>query len=209
MGGDAAHRVHRDGAADHFVLSAAGPICPFDVEDDFLVEGGLGQFGGDTADMVRRYTGSQRSGFRAVIGVHVSVGHQLEGGDGGAAVIQRYFADHFRRDAGEACVGNLAGVVVPAQRLAVRPAGEQPVIRRPRVPYHQPWRVGVTHQVIEIDLVGVQQFVDQRHDERAVGAGFDTDPFVGDGGIARLHRVDGHELRAALLQCRQPHLDGV
>ena len=52
MGGNTAHRMHRDGAADHLVLLAPGPVGPFDVEHDFLFERGFGQFGGDAADMV-------------------------------------------------------------------------------------------------------------------------------------------------------------
>ena len=45
-----------------------------------------------------------------------------------------------------------------------------------------------------------QQLVDQRRHEQAVGAGLDADPFVGDGVVAGAHRVDRHDLDAALLQ---------
>ena len=209
MGGDAAHGVHRDRPADHLVLLAPGPVGPFDVEHDFLVERGLGQFGGDAPDVVCGHAGAQCRGFRAVIGIHVTVGHDLERGHGGAAVFQRVFADHGRRDPGEAGIGDLPGVLVPAQRFAVGAAGEQAVIGRTRVADHQPRRVGVAHQVVEIDLVGVQQFVDQRQHERAVAARTHPDPFVGNGGIAGLDRVDRHEFRAARLQRRQAHLDRV
>ena len=209
MGRDATHRVHRDGAADHLVLLAPGPVGPFDVEHDFLVERGLGQFGGDAPDMVGGDAGPQSRHLGTVSRIHIAVGHDLERRHGFAPVDQGKLADHRRGDARQSCIGDLAGILVPAQRLAVGPAGEQSVIGGAGIADHQPRRIGVAHQIVEIDLVGMEQFVDQRHDERAVAARLYPDPFVGDCRIAGLDRIDRHEFRAARLELRQAHLDRV
>ena len=74
---------------------------------------------------------------------------------------------------------------------------------------HQPAGIGVAHQVVDIDFTGTQQFMDQRHDEQAVGARPDSDPFVGDCRIAGAHRVDADELGAARLQFADAGLDRV
>ena len=54
-----------------------------------------------------------------------------------------------------------------------------------------------------------QQLVHQGQHEQAVGARAKADPFVGDGGVARLHRVHRDELRAAGLQFGDAELDRV
>ena len=71
---------------------------------------------------------------------------------------------------------------------ALRVAGEEPVIGAARILDHQPGRVGVAQQIFAIDLLAVQQFVDQRADEQAIGAGADADPFIGNRRIAGADR---------------------
>ena len=44
----------------------------------------------------------------------------------------------------------------------------------------------------------LQQLVDQREREQAVGARADADPLVGDRAVAGAHRVDRDDLGAAL-----------
>jgi hypothetical protein len=54
---------------------------------------------------------------------------------------------------------------------------------------HQPGRVGVADQVVEIDLAGAESsWISAR--QQPVGAGRDADPFVGNGVVARADRVD-------------------
>ena len=88
----------------------------------------------------------------------------------------------------------------PAQRVAIGVAGEQAVVRAARVVDHQPVRVRVAHQVVEVDAVGPEQFMHQGEGEQAVGAGTDADPFVGDRAVAGAHRVDRDDLGATRLQ---------
>src|SRR5579875_1090377 len=71
-----------------------------------------------------------------------------------------------------------------AQRPAVRIPRDQPVVGRAGIADHQMVRVGVTNQVIEIDSVVAQQFLDQRAGQQPVGAGIHRHPFVRDRGIA-------------------------
>ena len=51
-------------------------------------------------------------------------------------------------------------------------------------------RVGVSAEIIEIDLAGTQQFMDERADEQAVGAGPNADPLIGDRRIAGADGID-------------------
>ena len=88
------------------------------------------------------------------------------------------------------------GLLVEGERLAVGVAREQPVVGGTGIVDHQPRRVGVAHEIVEVDLLRLQQLVDQRADEQAVGAGPDADPLVGDGAIAGAHRIDGDDLDA-------------
>ena len=89
MGGDAAHRVHRDGAADDLVVFAPRPIDPFDVEFDGLLEGRFGEFGGDAADLVGADAASRGDRLRAVALVHAALRHELEDGNRLAPVGKR------------------------------------------------------------------------------------------------------------------------
>ena len=99
--------------------------------------------------------------------------------------------------------------LVVHQRVAGRVAREQAVVVLAGIADHQPGRVGVAHQVVDIDLLGRQQLVHQRTGEQPVGAGPDADPFVGNGVVAGAHGVDRHHLDAALLELAERDLDRV
>ena len=73
----------------------------------------------------------------------------------------------------------------------------------------QPGRVGVAHQVVDVDLPRLEQFVDDCEDQQAVGAGADADPVVGDRRIAGAHRIDRNEARAILLELGDADLERV
>ena len=128
MGGDAAHRVHRDGAADDLVVFAPGPIGPFDVEFDGLLEGGFGEFGGDASDLIGADAACRRDRLRAVARVHVARRHELEDRNRLAPVGQREFADHRGRDVHASRFDQGLFARVPGERFAVRVAREQAVI---------------------------------------------------------------------------------
>ena len=69
--------------------------------------------------------------------------------------------------------------------------------------------IGVAHEILEIDAVGLQQFVDQGTGEQAVGARIDRHPFVGDRTVAGAHRIDRDDLRAARLELAEAELDRI
>ena len=149
---------------------------------------------------------------RRVALVEIARRHQLEHRTRLAPIAERDLADQARRDVRRQRVVNGAGLV-GAQRVAAVVAHEQAVARGPRRIHHQPGRVGVAHQEIEVDAVGLQQLMHDRQHEQAIGAGRDADPFVGDRGIAGAHRIDRDELGAvvggAVLQLAQADLDRV
>ena len=162
VGRDAAHGVHADGPADHLVVAPAGPIRPGDVERDLLFEGGVRQLGGDAA---HRGGGDAGLLLGALGGVGVgqeALGEQLEYRNCLAAVGQPESAGERGRQITEQAAGELAGGLVVHQRSAGRIAGEQAIVGRARGANDQPGRVGVANQVVEIDLLGVEQLVDER-----------------------------------------------
>ena len=93
-------------------------------------------------------------------------------------------------DVGQQGVDGSLGFSIPRQGIAVTIAREEAVIGRARVLDYQPGRVGVAYQVFQIDLARMEQFMDERKDKQAIGAGAETDPFIGDGGITAADRVD-------------------
>ena len=60
-----------------------------------------------------------------------------------------------------------------------------------------------------VHLLRAHQLVQQRHQQRAVGAGADRDPFVGDRGVAGAHRVDRDEAAAGTLEAGDRGLERV
>ena len=63
------------------------------------------------------------------------------------------------------------GPAVEHQRLAARVAQEQAVLRAVGVLVHQHRRVGEPGEIVEVDLSGLQQAMDERQDQQPVGAG--------------------------------------
>ena len=181
---DAAHRVHRDRAADHLGVLAAVRVGPRDRQRDGMVERGFGQFARDPADGVGGDPAAFADRVGRVLRVEVAFGDEVERRHRGAAIGQRDLADDRRRHVDAVRVGGGVGGAVEAQRLAVGIAREQAVVGAAGIAHHQPVRVGVAHQVVEVDAVGLEQFMDQREREQPVGAGPDPDPLVGDRAVA-------------------------
>src|SRR5690606_7420274 len=98
---------------------------------------------------------------------------------------------------------------IESERLSILPARKQAVIGRAGIADHQPRRVGVTHEIFEIDLLRPEQLVDERADQHAIRAWLDADPLIRNGIVARLYRIDGDELDPARLELAERHLDGV
>ncbi len=198
MGRDAAHGVEADRAAGDGLVPRAAEVGPGLVYGDGLFERRIGEFGGDALDGGGGDAGALGDSFGGVVVREVAVRQALEdGGEPVEGAVQRGF--HARLVEG---LGG-AGDTVPDQLLAVFVAGEETV----GVQQHR--RVGGAAEVVEVDLAGLQQLVDQSKDEQAVGARRDPDPFVGDGVVAGAHRVDRDDLGAALLEAAQAHLDRV
>ena len=116
----------------------------------------------------------------------------------------------------------IAAVALVADQLVVRMAAvarralrrvgivrEHPFAVAARLQQHQLRRVGEALQEGVVDAVAGDQLVQQRHEERAVGAGLDRDPFVGDRRVAGAHRVDRDEAAAPALELRDRDLQRI
>ena len=100
-------------------------------------------------------------------------------------------------------------LLIPDQRLAFVIAQKQAILRGAGRVNHQPWRVGVAHEVVVIDPLVRKQLMHDGEREQAVSAGPDRHPFVGDGAVAGAYRIDAHKLGAARLQLVEANLDRV
>ena len=208
VGGDPAHCVQRDRSATHRLVAPPRPVGPRHRELDFLLEGGTSHLGSQPANGRGRNAAGLGDGFRCVTRVEITLGHQLKDRDRAPAIGQHRVADEAGRNSGRHTAGERSRRFED-QRLAGLVAGEEPVIRRPRRLDHQPAGVGIAAQIVDIDPVGLQQFMDQREHKKSVGAGPDPDPLIGNRRITGAHRVHRDELRAAPAQTRQRDLDRV
>ena len=100
MRGDAAHGVHRHGAANHLVVLAAPDIGPLDIQFNRFFERdmrhlqrhALNRFGGHPA-----FCGHI---FRCVALIQITLGHELHRGFDRTPIGRDKFAEHRRRDIG-------------------------------------------------------------------------------------------------------------
>ena len=209
MGGNAAHGVEGDGTADHPLVPAPGPVGPWLLDDHVLLEGGMGQLGGDAANGLGRKPSARSDGVGAVLLVQVTLGQDMKRWPGASPVGKGDRTLEARRRILAKGGSNGAVAAIPAQRVAVLIAGETAVLGAARIVDHQPPGVGIAAEIFDIHLAGAQQLVDQGQDEQPVGPWRDRQPFIGDGRIAGPDRVDGDELDAFLLQFAEPDLDGI
>ena len=209
MGRDAAHGVHRDGAAHHLLVVAAEMIRPRNVERDLLLEGSAGELGCDAPDGFHRNAAAFRDVLGRPFGIDEAFGDQREGGDDAAAVRHLEAAHELRRGIGRQGGHGRIRVAVPYQCGILCIANKQPIIGATLVFDDEPRRVGVAEQVFAIDLLGREELMDQRADEQAVSTGADADPFVRNCGVASADRIDRDDLGAARLQLPQRLLDGI
>ena len=209
VGGDAAHGVHADRPADHLLVPLALPVGPGDVEDHFLLERCMRQLGGDAADGGRRHARLLLGALGRILLRQEALGQQLEHRHRLAPVGKLERARQRRLQACLEPALERARSLVVHQRVAGGIAREQAVVLLAGIADHQPGRVGVAHQVLDIDLLGCQQLVHQRAGEQPVGAGPDADPFVGNRVVAGAHGVHRHHLHAALLELAERDLDRV
>ena len=161
---DAAHCMERDRTATHRIVPPSGPIGPRDRQLDLLLERGLGDLGGEPPYRRSRDATGLRHRLGRIARVEIAFRHQLKHRDRASAVGQRSFADQARLGPRRHRARQRARPF-EHQGLAGLVAREKPVIGRTRGLDHQPGGVGVAHQVVRIDPVGLEQFVDQRQDK--------------------------------------------
>ena len=155
VGGDAAHGMHADRAADHLLVAATEPVGPGDVEGDLFLEGGMRQLGGDAADGGGGDAGLLGDPLGRIVGAEESLGQQLEHRNRLAPVGQAERARQRRRQIGSEPTREGLGLLVVDERTTLVVAREQTVVGGAGSADHQPGRVGVAHEVVDIDLLGL------------------------------------------------------
>ncbi len=127
MGRDPAHGVDGDGAAGHGAVVEAAEVGPLLRDDGWVVEGGLGDFGGERVDAGGGDAGDLGHGLGRVGGAEVAVGDVVEDGavgDARVAVCGSQVGFH----AFAVPRGELARAAVDDLRLAVFVAEEEAVL---------------------------------------------------------------------------------
>ena len=209
------------------VLRTEG-VGPGERQREGLVEGHRGEFLRQALDAHRRDAGDLRGPFGRV--ARHAVAQQLERRRDARAVGQAVLAleggidrrivvgvgarvavDDVVRD------GALAArvpdeLVVRLAPVAARPGGRvehERALVRAGLEVHELRRVGEALEECVVDAVGADQLVQQRHEQRAVGAGLDRNPLVGDRRVAGAHRIDRDEAPAAALELAERDLERV
>ena len=163
-----------------------------------VVERRGGKLGGDAANGGRRDAASLPHRLGRMLGRQESPRQELEDGAGCGTVGKLRLARETGRVFNAIRVGQATGGAVDREGIALLVAREQA-----GVVAHQPVRVRVPHEIVEIDAVGAEQLMDEACGEEAVGAGPDAHPFVGDRRIPGSDRIDRDDLGAARLEaCR-------
>ena len=88
-------------------------------------------------------------------------------------------------------------------------ANEQPGVVGGRIDVDELTRVGVAREELAIVEAELDQLAAEREQERAVGAGPDRHPLVGDGRVAGADRIDRHEAAAVALELRDRDLERI
>jgi len=168
----------------------------------------VGHFGGEASNGGRRDAAGLGDRFGCVAGVQITLGDELKDRDGAPAARHRCLADQTGRNSRRQATGERSRRLQNEGFTGIV-AREEPVIRRSWGLDHQPGGVGVAAEVIDIDVVGLEQFVDQREDKKPIRPWPDPDPLVGYRRIAGPHRVYRDEFGASATQARQPDLDRI
>ena len=175
---------------------------------DRALEGDLGEMGGEAADGVGRDAAGRGDGLGRERRVEVGLGDQLEHrlGVGGAEVEA---AGEGGLQAGGVGGRGAVALAVPGERAAAVVLEDRAVAGGAGIAVDEVGGVGPAEQVVEVDLAGGKQQVDEGEDQQAVGAGGDADPLVGDGAVAGADRVDRDDAGAAGLELGEVDLQGV
>ena len=77
------------------------------------------------------------------------------------------------------------------------------------IQHHKLWRIGEALQESMVDLIGLNQHMQERHQQRAIGAGLDGNPLIRNGRVAGAHRVDRDEPATVTLEFADGNLHRV
>ncbi len=203
MRGQPAHCMKGHRIALDRVMPLAPAVGPGDRQLDLLVARGDAHLVRQAADRAGRDAGDAVGPFG---GVRLdAILQQLEGRHRGRAVGKLEVAEQSRVGAfGVIGDGGVAKPVPPEevgrpQRVAdvgLRLAQHHAEVVAVAVLVHQLAGVGVARQELAVVQAERDDLVDQRQQQRAVGAGLDRHPLVGDRRVAGAHRVDRDEAPA-------------
>ncbi len=167
--------------------------------------------------MVRRRDAGDAFGPLRRVGLHPLL-QQLEGRHGGGAVRQREVPQQCRVGAIGVVSHHAVAEPVPPQEvgrpqrvadIALRVAQHHAEVVAGAVLVHELAGVGVARQELAVVQAERDDLVDQRQQQRAVGARLDRHPLVGDRRVAGAHRVDRDEAAPCALELRQRDLHRV
>ena len=144
--------MHRDRPAGRAGVAAPDPVGPRNVEADFLTEGGLCQFSSNTPDRTGFDTAFVGDRVGRIFGREIALGHQMQHRCRPGPSWQANLAAHGGIDIGQMRADRKPALGIPGQWIANSVTNEKARIAGVLVEGDQPMGVGVTHEIIEIDL---------------------------------------------------------
>ena len=209
VGGNAAHRVHGHRPADHLIVLAAINISPLDIQFDSLLECHMRHFQRHALNRLGWHATLLGHIGRGIALVKVALGSQRQHSFHRTAVRCDKVTEQRGGGANFHATHKRLFFQIPHQRGACSITQKQSIAFLTRSLHHQPGRIGVAHQEFPIEQLAREQHMHHRQRKQSVHAGFDRHPFIGNGGVAGTHRIDGNELAAVALEFFQADLDRV
>ncbi|KGD38802.1 hypothetical protein DO70_6472 [Burkholderia pseudomallei] len=216
MRGEPAHRMECNRVAGDGIVRLAPRVGPADRQRDLVIARDVRHLMREPADRRGRNARDSLRPLRRAFG-H-ALAQQRERGRDGRAVVERVAAVERGRCAARVMRNRPAAAEIPPQVILRK---QRIALGARRIAHEEAERVGfgahvqqlgrvrVARDEVAVVAAGLDQLANHRHEQRAVGAGADRYPFVGDCRVAGADRVDRDEPSARALEFRDRDLQRI
>ena len=144
--------MHRHRPPNHFFMTLALPVCPWLFDGDLFGKGSLGKISRQLFDPWCRNANFISHSFWCIGIIKIGFGHQHKSWNSDTAFGQFDFALQMTARTSHIMGNRFAGFAIKNLRLAIGVTQKQPIIRLARITDHQPWRVCISAEIININI---------------------------------------------------------
>ena len=155
------HRVHGYRPANHFIMCLALEIGPGLVNYNLFIKGDAGQLSCNCLNLRSRYASYLCNRIRGIGFIHVGFCHLHEDRYGLATFFRFDKTFKVRLDTLFIDCSDCTGFLLNHLRCAVLIAQEQPMLITVRIVNHQPGRICVADQIIQIDFTSCEKLMNK------------------------------------------------